>query len=137
MLDCTGNPDGRHETTFVECNDYFYMIGAMTGHYTEEPPMSHIQIYDPEKDQWTQGGEIPKERQRGGAGTVVYEGKIYMACGITLGHTSGTNNWFGAFFGGETATAGPALNRTWAFDTDSELWTELAPMNQGRHGSPF
>ena len=39
------------------------------------------------------------------------------------------------YFGGETATAGPALNRTWIFDTNTELWTELAPMNQGRHGS--
>ncbi len=269
MLDCTGFPDGRHETTFVECNDYFYliggresqkidrfdpltstwtkmmatsplihhfqpvlwnnkiyMLGAMTGHYPEEPPMSHIQIYDPEKDLWTQGGEIPEERQRGGAGTVVYDGKIYMACGITLGHTSGTNNWFdeydpatdtwkvlpeaphkrdhfhavvlddkmycmggrnssyhepdnfGAFFGavveeidcydfrsgtwetiearlpvgsaaagvavlndriiyfgGETATKGPALNRTWALNPETGDWIELATMNQGRHGS--
>ena len=56
--------------------------------------MQNIQIYDPLNDKWTEGGEIPKERQRGSAGTVVYNGKIYMACGITLGHTSGTNNWF-------------------------------------------
>jgi N-acetylneuraminic acid mutarotase len=269
LLECQGEPDGRHETTFVEYKDKFYliggresrkidcfdpetlnwskmqagsplihhfqpvvwnnkiyMLGAMTGNYPEEPPMSNIQIYDPEKDRWTEGGEIPEDRQRGSAGTVVYEGKIYMACGITLGHTSGTNNWFdqydpatdtwkvlpdaphkrdhfhavvlndkmyciggrnssyhepdnfGAFFGavvreidcydfksgkwttlesklpegsaaagvavldgkiiyfgGETATPGPALKRTWAFHPESGRWTELAEMNQGRHGS--
>ena len=215
-----------HHFQPVLWNNKIYMVGAMTGDYPKEPPMSHIQIYDPEKDIWSKGGEIPKERQRGSAGTVVYKDKIYMACGITLGHTSGTNNWFdvydpatdrwstlpdaphkrdhyhavvledkmyclggrnssyhepdnfGAFFGavvesidcydftsgtwktieaklpvgsaaagvavldgkilyfgGETATAGPALNRTWTFDPDTKIWTELAPMNQGRHGS--
>jgi sugar lactone lactonase YvrE len=136
-LECNGAPDGRHETTFMEFEGKFYMIGgresnaidcfdpetntwtkmkaesplihhfqpvlwdnkiymvgAMTGNYPEEPPMSNIQIYDPVMDEWTEGGEIPKKRQRGSAGTVVYNGKIYMACGITLGHTSGTNNWF-------------------------------------------
>ena len=39
--------------------------------------MSHIQSYDPRSDKWTQGGEIPKARQRGSAGTVVYDDKIY------------------------------------------------------------
>lgn len=140
LIKTTGQPDGRHETTFVEVGgkfyliggresnkidrfdpenetwtkmeaesplihhfqpvvlkDKIYMLGAMTGHYPKEPPMSHIQIYDPVKDRWTEGGEIPKERQRGGAGTVVYKGKIYMACGITLGHTSGTNAWFDVY----------------------------------------
>ena len=269
MLACTGQPDGRHETTFVEYQGKFYliggresrkidrfnpqtkvwtkmkatsplihhfqpvlwdnkiyMVGAMTGNYPKEPPMSHIQIYDPLRDEWTEGGEIPEARQRGSAGTVLYKGKIYMVGGITLGHTSGTNNWFdeydpatdtwkvlpdaphirdhfhavvlddklyciggrntsyhepgnftaffGAvtreidcydfktktwttlkaklpvgsaaggvavlngkiiYFGGETAQKGPALNRTWAFDLQTETWMELANLNQGRHGS--
>jgi len=269
LLSCKGQPDGRHETTFVECQGKFYliggresrkidrfdpqtkvwtkmkgtsplihhfqpvlwdnkiyMVGAMTGNYPKEPPMRRIQIYDPLRDQWTEGGEIPKARQRGSAGTVLYKNKIYMVGGITLGHTSGTNNWFdeydpatdtwkilpdapqirdhfhavvlddklyciggrntsyhepgnfaaffGAvireidcydfktqtwttlkaklpvgsaaggvavldgkiiYFGGETAQKGPALNRTWAFNPKTETWTELANLNQGRHGS--
>ena len=137
LLECTGEPDARHETSFVECKGKFYliggresnkidcfnpktntwtkmnassplihhyqpvlvknkvyMVGAMTGKFPIEPPMTNIQIYDPIKDIWTEGGEIPEDRQRGSAGTVVYKGKIYLACGITLGHTSGTNNWF-------------------------------------------
>jgi N-acetylneuraminic acid mutarotase len=136
-LEYKGQPDARHETTFVEClgkfyliggresrnidrfdpetnrwmkmkatsplihhfqpvvwNDKIYMVGAMTGDYPKEPPMSRIQIYDPVLDKWSEGGEIPKARQRGSAGTVACKGKIYMVGGITLGHTSGTNNWF-------------------------------------------
>lgn len=140
LLSCTGAPDARHETAFVELGGDFYMIGgresqkidrfdpvtntwskmgatsplihhfqpvvwdekiymvgAMTGKYPKEPPMTHVQIYDPATDEWTEGDEVPEARRRGGAGTVVYDGKIYMACGITLGHTSGTNNWFDAY----------------------------------------
>ena len=136
-LSCIGKPDGRHETTFVECegkfyliggresrkidrfdpqtntwtkmkatsplihhfqpvlwNNKIYMVGAMTGGYPKEPPMTHIQIYDPIADKWTEGSEIPSTRRRGSAGTVLYNGKIYMVGGITLGHTSGTNAWF-------------------------------------------
>jgi N-acetylneuraminic acid mutarotase len=75
-------------------NHKIYMVGAMTGNYPKEPPMARVQTYDPAKDVWSKGDEIPMARRRGGAGTVVYNHKIYMACGITLGHTSGTCNWF-------------------------------------------
>ncbi|MCG8374884.1 MAG: hypothetical protein MI702_00200, partial [Chlorobiales bacterium] len=83
-----------HHYQPVVWGNKIYMVGAMTGHYPTEPPMTHVQIYDPATDTWSQGDEIPQARRRGGAGTVVYNNKIYMACGITLGHTSGTNNWF-------------------------------------------
>lgn len=269
LLKTNGNPDGRHETSFVESGGMFYliggresraidrfdpetntwtkmkatsplihhyqpviwdnkiyMVGAMTGNYPDEPPMPKVQIYDPNADIWTEGGEIPLDRQRGGSGTVVYEGRIYIACGITLGHTSGTNSWFdeydpatdtwkeladaphirdhfhavvlndklyciggrnssyhepdnfaaffGAvveeidcydfkkgkwstldtklpigtaaagvavldgnilYFGGETATKGPVMGKTWLLDPIAETWSEMADMNQGRHGS--
>ena len=57
----------------------------MTGGYPKEPPMAHIQIYDPKADVWTEGPETPKARRRGSAGTVVYSNKIYMVGGIYLG----------------------------------------------------
>ena len=202
------------------------MVGAMTGDYPTEPPMPRVQIYDPEKDEWTEGGEIPVERRRGSSGVVIYENKIYMVGGITFGHTSGTNNWFdeydietetwkqlpdaprirdhfhaivfedklyciggrntsyhepdnfeaffGAvineidvydfktkiwitlpntanlpvgsaaggvaclddqiiYFGGENATE--ALAATRSFNPSSQLWSTIAPLNQGRHGT--
>ena len=83
-----------HHFQPVLWDNKIYMVGAMTGGYPKEPPMTHIQIYDPIADKWIEGSEIPSTRRRGSAGTVLYNGKIYMACGITLGHTSGTNNWF-------------------------------------------
>lgn len=86
-----------HHFQPVVWDDRIYMVGAMTGNYPKEPPMTHVQIYDPVADEWSEGDEIPEARRRGGAGTVVYDGKIYMACGITLGHTSGTNNWFDSY----------------------------------------
>lgn len=70
------------------------MVGAMTGEYPTEPPMSQVQIYDPEKDEWSEGGEIPPDRRRGSSGVTLYQGKIYIVGGITFGHTSGTNKWF-------------------------------------------
>ena len=136
-LETIGKPTGRHETSLVECDGMFYMIGgresrqvdrfnpktkawtkmgvttplihhfqpvvldrkiymvgAMTGGYPTEPPMDRVQIYEPASDTWSEGDTIPEGRRRGGAGTAVYKNKIYVACGITLGHTSGTNNWF-------------------------------------------
>ena len=83
-----------HHFQSVVWDDKIYMVGAMTGDYPTEPPMERVQLYDPRSDTWTEGDPIPEDRRRGGAGTAVYNGKIYIACGITLGHTSGTNNWF-------------------------------------------
>ena len=152
LLECKGKPVGRHETSFVEVDGMFYlmggreangridrfdpqtltwtsmkaksplihhfqpvaidgkiwMVGAMTGKYPTEPPMERIQIYDPKADEWTEGSLMPENRRRGSAGTVFYEGKIYMACGITLGHTSGTNSWFDVY------------------DPEKDTWTQLA-----------
>lgn len=73
------------------------MVGAMTGEYPTEPPLPRVQIYDPGKDEWTEGGEIPQERRRGSSGVALYQDRIYVAGGITYGHTSGTNNWFDAY----------------------------------------
>ncbi|MBT3603337.1 MAG: kelch repeat-containing protein [Candidatus Latescibacteria bacterium] len=86
-----------HHFQPVVVDQKIIMVGAMTGGYPVEEPMSHVQIYDPSKDMWTEGAEIPEARRRGSSGTVYHGGKIYLACGITYGHTSGTNNWFDAY----------------------------------------
>jgi N-acetylneuraminic acid mutarotase len=74
-----------------------YVMSAMTGEYPKELPLDHIYVFDPKQDSWTKGPEIPKHRRRGSTGTVVYQDKIYLAAGITFGHTSGTNAWFDEF----------------------------------------
>lgn len=86
-----------HHIQAVELDGLVYVVGAMTGGWPYETPLSHILIYDPVLDKWGIGPEIPESRQRGGAGTVVYNNKIYVACGIINGHTSGWVRWFDEF----------------------------------------
>ena len=90
-------PMELHHFQPVAYEGRIFVMTAMTGKYPKETPLETIYIYDPETDAWEQGPEIPPSRRRGGAGTVVYGGKIYLACGIIDGHTSGTVAWFDEF----------------------------------------
>lgn len=81
----------------VVYNDAIYLVGAMNGAYPVEKPLENVWIYKPHEDRWIKGDKIPKEHQRGGAGSVYYKGKIYIACGIEYGHTSGTTNIFSCY----------------------------------------
>jgi hypothetical protein len=219
------SPVELHHFQAVVYGNAIYLVGAMTGGYPSEEPLDKIWIYLPETDTWKAGPEIPADRRRGSAGTVIYENKIYMVGGIENGHTSGTTNYFdcfdpekgiwekltsaphirdhfpatvigdrlyciggrntsvhhednfGAFFGATvpevdvydfktrlwhtlrealpvpTAAGGAvgignrilyiggegkqaqAYNQTQCLDTESGLWSQLAPLNTGRHGS--
>ncbi len=83
-----------HHFQPVTDGDLVYVMTAMTGNYPKETPLDTVLVYDPATDSWQQGPEIPTERRRGAAGTAVHQGKIYVVCGITDGHTSGTVAWF-------------------------------------------
>lgn len=74
-----------------------YVLGALVGDWPSETPLTHILIYNPLTDNWLIGPEIPPHRQRGAAGAVVYKDKIYLACGIVNGHTSGWVPWLDAY----------------------------------------
>jgi N-acetylneuraminic acid mutarotase len=74
-----------------------YVVGAMTGDFPKEPPLPNVYIYDPVTDQWSKGPSIPADRQRGGAGAVVYKDKIYLVNGIRTGHWDGHVAWFDVF----------------------------------------
>ncbi len=221
-----GNPPFEmHHFQAVVHDDAIFLVGAMTGSYPSEKPLENIWLYFPETDTWEAGPVIPAGRRRGSAGTVIYDNKIYMVCGIKEGHTSGTTNYFdcfdpqtgkweeltsaphirdhfpatvigdrlyciggrntsvhhennfGAFFDATvseadvydfkegrwftlpgkipvpTAAGGAvcigknilyiggegkqsqAYNQTQCLDTESGLWSQLAPLNTGRHGS--
>lgn len=86
-----------HHIQAVQLDGLVYVVGAMTGGWPYETPLSHILIYDPVLDKWGTGPEIPADRRRGAAGTVVYDGKIYVVCGIINGHTSGWVSWLDEF----------------------------------------
>jgi N-acetylneuraminic acid mutarotase len=86
-----------HHFQPVVYGDRVYVMTAMTGRYPKETPLDSIYIWDPKGDTWEKGPIVPKDRRRGGAGTVVYQGKIYLVAGIIDGHTSGTIPWFDEF----------------------------------------
>jgi hypothetical protein len=91
------SPIEIHHFQAVVHEDRIYLVGAMTGKYPKEEPLENIWIYYPDTDKWEKGPIIPESRRRGGAGAILYDGKIYMVCGIEYGHTSGTNNYFDSY----------------------------------------
>ena len=103
-----------HHVQPVELDGLIYFVGAFTGGYPNEIPIPKILIYDPVSDSWSFGADIPASRQRGSAGCVVYNGKIYLVCGIQNGHVNGWVNWVDMY--------DPATNS----------WTQLANAPQAR-----
>ena len=140
-LDENENYTGRHENSFVQAGDKFYLMGGRenaktidvynysmntwtqlvdsppfefnhfqateykgliwvigsfkTNNYPNEQPAEYIWMFDPARELWIQGPEIPAQRRRGSAGLVVYNDKFYIVAGNTIGHTSAGNvSWF-------------------------------------------
>jgi len=74
-----------------------YVIGAFVGDFPNESPLDTIYIYDPAAGTWTAGEQIPSARRRGSAATGVFEGKIYIAGGNTLGHRAFSVPWLDVY----------------------------------------
>ncbi|GHB73657.1 ring canal kelch protein [Persicitalea jodogahamensis] len=70
-----------------------YVLGAFTGPYPHETPIPDVYIYNPARDEWRKGPEIPADRRRGAAGAFVRNDKIYMVAGIKDGHWDGHVAW--------------------------------------------
>jgi N-acetylneuraminic acid mutarotase len=76
-------------------NHKIYVLEAFSeGGFPNQIPMSHVYIYDTDKDVWKKGAAILPERRRAGAGAAEYHGKMYLVAGIQHGHSSGTTNMF-------------------------------------------
>ncbi len=73
--------------------DTIFILGAMRGSYPKEKPLERVLKFYPKENCFEFGDTIPKSRRRGGAGTVVYNDKIYIAGGITNGHIDGSVAW--------------------------------------------
>jgi N-acetylneuraminic acid mutarotase len=78
----------------VTYKNEIYVLGAFTGGYPHETPIPHIYIFNPVKNEWRKGAEIPKNRLRGAAGAFAMNDKIYLICGIQDGHWDGQVAWF-------------------------------------------
>jgi len=87
-------PIELHHFQAVSYKDEVYILGALTGGYPHELPVPNIYIFNPAKNEWRKGAEIPEARRRGSAGVFVLNNKIYLVCGITDGHWDGHVTWF-------------------------------------------
>lgn len=78
----------------VSYKNEIYVLGALSGSFPHEVPIPNIYIFNPIKNEWRKGPELPKNRLRGAAGAFVYNNKIYLVCGIQDGHWDGHVAWF-------------------------------------------
>ncbi|MDZ7692971.1 MAG: kelch repeat-containing protein [Balneolaceae bacterium] len=90
-------PLPMHHFQAVSHDGKIYVMGALTGGYPDEDPISNVYIYDPASDSWNKGPEIPEDRRRGAAGAVVHNDKFYLVGGIQNGHIDGHVRWFDSF----------------------------------------
>jgi N-acetylneuraminic acid mutarotase len=91
------SPVEMHHFQAVVVDNMIDVVGAMSGQFPKEPPLSNVYIYDPAADAWRVGPGIPEGRRRGGAGAVLHNGEIYVAAGITNGNYDGHVPWVDAF----------------------------------------
>jgi len=103
-----------HHVQALAHDGKLYVLGALTGDFPEEQPLTHVLVYDPASDRWSQGAEVPAHRRRGSAGVASHGGLIYLVGGNTRGHMSGYVPWLDAF------------------DPASGQWTELADAPHAR-----
>jgi len=101
-------PIEMHHFQAVTYKDEVWVLGAFTGGYPHETPIPNIYIFNPAKNEWRVGPEIPVDRRRGAAGVFVHENKIYMVCGIQDGHWDGHVAWLDEY------------------DPKTNTWTKLA-----------
>ncbi|PZX50486.1 N-acetylneuraminic acid mutarotase [Algoriphagus ratkowskyi] len=99
-----------HHFQAVSFKNEIYVIGAMTGNYPHETPLTHFLIFNPKTNSWREGAEIPEERRRGSVGVVVRGDKFYLVCGIVDGHYADFVPWFDEY---DTKT------KTWKILPDS------------------
>ena len=83
-----------HHFQAISFKNEIYVIGALTGGYPHETPLTHFLIFNPKTNTWREGAEIPADRRRGSAGVLTRGDKIYMVCGIVDGHYADFVPWF-------------------------------------------
>jgi len=83
-----------HHFQPVAIGQKIYLIGGLSCCYPSEEIIADIHVFDTQSNTWSIAGEMPASRARGSAGTVVYNNKIYVLGGNTLGHSGGVVAWF-------------------------------------------
>ncbi len=86
-------PIEMHHFQALSFDKKIYVIGALTGGYPGETPLPNVYIFDPAKNAWEKGAEIPAARRRGSAGIVADKGKVYVIGGLQDGHRGDFVPW--------------------------------------------
>ncbi|MEM6763859.1 MAG: PKD domain-containing protein [Bacteroidota bacterium] len=86
-----------HHVQPVVIGTKIYLIGGFEGGFPDETPVDSVYIFETANNTWSAGPEIPVARRRGSAGAVLYNGKIYVVCGIQNGHEDGHVAWLDEF----------------------------------------
>ncbi len=102
QLDINSKTWSKLVTPDIELNHFqataldgeIWMAGGFTGGFPHETPVENIRIFNPSRNEWRTGPEIPADRRRGSAGAVTRNGKLYLVAGILDGHWSGNVSWF-------------------------------------------
>jgi hypothetical protein len=110
-----------HHFQAINYDGLIYVVAGFTGNFPSEPPLTHIYIYNPLKNNWLQGPAIPTARRRGSAGVVIHNNKIYVVSGNILGHK------------GQTPSGDPTHVRWFdEFDPVTNTWTALPDAPRAR-----
>ncbi|MEP3837801.1 MAG: kelch repeat-containing protein [Algibacter sp.] len=86
-----------HHFQGVTFKGNIYAIGAHTGEYPHEIPLKQAYVYNPKKDSWSTGFNMPEGRVRASTTANIYKDKLYIACGIIDGHWDGHVKWFDVY----------------------------------------
>lgn len=90
-------PFQLHHFQAVGVEGEIYVLGAFTNNYPREDPVAHVMIYNVAGDSWRQGAEIPADRRRGAAASVLVGEWIYIIGGAQIGHVGGHVAWTDRF----------------------------------------
>lgn len=82
-----------HHFAAVPVGKKIAVFGALIGGFPKETPVPNLWWYDPAADAWEKGAEIPEDRRRGTAGSVLHGDKLYLVGGNTNGHFNGFVPW--------------------------------------------
>ncbi|WP_026810752.1 malectin domain-containing carbohydrate-binding protein, partial [Arenibacter latericius] len=99
----------------TEYQGLIWVIGAFKDNaFPAEAPAEYVWAFDPAKEEWIEGPQIPTNRRRGSAGLVMYNNKFYVVAGNTQGHDGGYVPYFDEF------------------DPATGIWTPLADAPRAR-----
>ena len=112
-------PSEAHHAQAVELNGLIYYLGGLVGPFPDHVTNA-VRIFNPAANTWSTGTPMPALRARGGGGTALHNGKLYVAGGLQDDASVGTGH------------AGVSVNLFDMYDPVGGTWTALPGMPRAR-----